>query len=126
MGKGSKQVKNYVKSKQEDAKLKKAQVEFDRKRTKQINAVRIVNINRDILFKQNQVDTGEIVETRSIHRLPDGTATIVDGYIDHLKPKHILQNEIDEAKNKVEFYEEQIKQIEQIEEEENARETTTN
>jgi len=123
MGKGAKQVRKFTQAEQKKREMEEEQKRFDRSQSKKRLTAQIKNMGRDIIFKKGQLDTG-IVETRTVHLTPDGSATIVDGYIDNMKPKHIIENEITEYGAKIEIFQEQIDEIKKIEEEENARETT--
>ena len=123
MGKGAKQVKKFTQAEIKRKEQEEAQKKFDRSQSKKRLTAQVKNMGRDVIFKQEQLTNG-IVETRTVHLLPDGTATIVDGYVDKLKPKHIIENEITEYEAKIEMFKEQLDEIKKIEDEENARETT--
>ena len=94
----------------EQLKKERVQRQYDRKVSLSRLAVRIGSIARDITYKMKQIETGIITETRSIHKLPDGTAAIVDGYVDELKPKFIIENEVDYLKNEMDLIKEQIEE----------------
>lgn len=102
---------------------KQEQIEYERKIRKERLEVEIGCIQRDMAYKQNQVDTGLITETRAINQIPGNPAIILDGYSDGLKPKHILENEIEQHKLRIKEKEEQIANIKKLEEE-NATEPT--
>ena len=117
MGKGAKQIKRYEQAKKVDA----IQLEYDRWKSRLDLGMRIKNIQREIDFKKEQLKTG-VKETRTIHTLPDGSAAIVDGFVEGVKPKHVLENEIDAFTVKQQIFEEQLRQMKIKEEEEkNAR-----
>ena len=103
-------------------KMDDMQMEFTRNKTKREFNVQINNIQRDIDFKKNQLENG-ITETRIIKISDTGEATMMDGFKDGMKPKHIILNEIDHAKARKAMIEDQIAAL-KIAEEEDARETT--
>ena len=109
MGKGAKQLKRQLPAKSAE------QIAYERNETKKDARIKMKNLQRVVDYKVVQVDSGEITETRTIHTIPDGTAVQIDGFVNNKKPKHILENEIDELKFKIEFFEEQIKNIEELE-----------
>ena len=78
----------------EASKKSDEQIAYERGIKKQRNNVMITGINREIEYKKNELANG-ITETRTIHRIPDGTAVNVDGYTDNKKPKFMILNEID-------------------------------
>jgi len=121
MGKGAKNIKKYL----QEQKKTEEQKKYDRKITKIRLGVQEKQLERDIIFKLAQIESGEITETRTIHKLADGTMSIVDGFINNLKPKHILENEVDELKARVEMFKEQLIEIKKAEEEENVERTTS-
>lgn len=87
------------------------QLNFERKvRIKELNR-RLDSLTRHFNFKTEQVISGQIIETRSIHQIPDGSAVKVDGYIGGLKPKFLLEDEIEEIKFHMELLKEQIEMI---------------
>lgn len=91
------------------------QLAFDRKQTKLRKQSQLRSIERTIKFKQDQIDSKNIVETQSIHYIPDGTAVRVDGYKDNLKPEFVLINEIDNLNTQAEGIKDQLKNIEELE-----------
>jgi len=93
------------------------QMKVQRHITKMRTIARKNCIQRDIDFKKEQLDSGKIVETRVLHRMPDGTISIVDGYEGGLKPKHILLNEIDQQSVEVTLMNEQLEEITKLENE---------
>ena len=114
MGKGSKAVRSAVNQQsREDVNQMKVQRHITKMRT----IARKNCIQRDIDFKKEQLDSGKIVETRVLHRMPDGTISIVDGYEGGLKPKHILLNEIDQQSVEVTLMNEQLEEITKLENE---------
>jgi len=102
--------------------MESLQMEFTRKKTKREFDVQVTSLQRDIDFKSGQLKEG-ITETRIIKISDTGEATMMDGYVDGLKPKHIILNEIDQAKARKAMIEDQIAAL-KIAEEEDARETT--
>lgn len=98
-------------------KLRKEQIEFERMKAEKFAEMQISNLGRDIGFKQDQIDTGEIIETRVIKFANTGEPTIIDGYLSNVKPKYLLENEIDELKLKQQMFKEQIESIKKAEEE---------
>lgn len=75
------------------------------------------NVQREIDFKQSQVDSEPeskpkgIVESRVMKYLEKGEPVILDTYSSGLKPVHILLNEIDELKGRKQLF---IKQLEHL------------
>lgn len=98
-------------------------MKFHRMKTKALAGVNINNIQRDVDFKQGQIDSEKIIETRVVKISDSGSPIIIDGYVNGVKPKHILQNEIDSLKAQQEMYRKQIQEIEKAEEEDEAAET---
>jgi len=109
MGKGAKQLKRQLPVKS------KEQIAYDRAVTKKNNRFEIISRKRILEYKQNQVTTGNVTETRNIHEIPDGTIVTVDGFVDGKKPMHIIENEIDKLNYDIEFFEDQNKNIEELE-----------
>lgn len=103
-----------LKAKIQENKESEEQIAYNRKITKERNSVMIQNIQREIDFKKEQLEK-EIIETISIHRIPDGTAIRVDGYLDGKKPKFIIENEIDSLNQRIEEFKDQNKNIEELE-----------
>lgn len=103
--------------------LEKEQMDFNRSKTKMQSQVQISNISRHITYKEEQVKSNTVQETRIVKIADNGEATIMDGYIDQIKPKFLLENEIDELKVRQELFKQQLKAIERAEEED-ARKTT--
>lgn len=107
-------------------KVSAEQKAYDRKVSKIRLNTQLKQWGREIDYKQKQIATEIITETRTIHKLPDGTTTIVDGFTDGLKPKHIIENELDQLKAMIEMNKEQLAEIEKAEEEENAKSEGSN
>ena len=99
------------------AELEKEQMDFNRKKTRLNAETQIENLERYINFKQEQVVTGKIVETRIVKLSSTGEPTIIDGFVDSTKPKFILENEISELKGRQELFKEQLKGLKKAEEE---------
>ena len=86
---------------------------------KQIKAteINIINIQREIDFKAAQVaSTGddtpsEIIETRTIKRTDTGEPVIIDGFKSGLKPRFLLENEIDDLRGRKELFEKQLEHL---------------
>lgn len=110
----NKLAREQIKQKIEENKKSDEQVAYERKITKERNEVMIKNIQREIDFKKTELEK-EIIETISIHRIPDGTAIRVDGYADGKKPKFIIENEIDSLNQRIQEFEEQNKNIKELE-----------
>lgn len=123
MGKGAKKVNRQKRETEKERENRLRQQKFERKETKRRLSVQLENMKREIEFKKGQLESGKIVETRSVHRMPDGAATIVDGYTGGLKPKHILINEYTELESQCELWAERISEINKAEEDD-AREIT--
>jgi len=102
--------------------LKAEQTARERKESIEKGGINIKIIQREIAFKIKQLETG-ITETRSIHKIPDGSVVTVDGYVDNLKPEFIIKNELDLLNYNIETYKRQIADIKKAEEED-ARETS--
>jgi len=100
--------------------LSKGAIEFERQNSINRLMVNIENIREEIKFKQHQIDTKEIVETRVIKREANGTPTLIDGYLEDKKPEFILKNEIRQNKNQVDVYKGQISLIEKARKEDEA------
>jgi len=103
-----------IKDRIQEQKISEEQRAYDRKIKKERNKIMTTNINREIEYKLLQLDNG-ITETRTINRIPDGTAVVVDGYVDNLKPKFMIQNEIDTLGQRVKEFNEEVKAIEELE-----------
>lgn len=110
----NKKAREEIRKKIEQNQKSEEQIAYERKITKERNSIMIKNIQREIEFKQEQLISG-IKETRTINRIPDGTAVTVDGYIDNKKPKFMIENEIDALNQRKKEFEQQIKDIEEIE-----------
>jgi hypothetical protein len=104
--------------------LEDINMEFNRSAKKHDFENQITGMQREIEFKQNQVDTGNIVETRAVRIGNDGMPTIVDGFVDGVKPKHLLLNDIDNLKTRQKLIEKQLKALKEAEEED-ARKTAS-
>jgi len=89
---------------------------FQRETTKERLKVNIENLKDEIAFKKEQVDNGEVKETRTISYGPDGKPTIIDGYVDGVKPAFILKNEIRQHNAQIKSYESQLNLIKKDEE----------
>ncbi len=63
---------------------------------------------REIEYKQNQLK-GIITETRVVNKVPGQPSTVLEGYVDGLKPAYIIENEIEKNKQLIK---EQKRQIE--------------
>ena len=98
-------------------KIQEVDMVFHRKKTRLHNETQIKNIQREIEFKATQVKSGDIQETRFVKIADSGQPTIIDGYKDNLKPKHILENEIDDLKARQDLFKEQLRALNQAEEE---------
>jgi len=120
MGKGAKKVRKFENQLPEKS---PEQIAYERELNKRNAKVNIKALNRIKEFKQAQIDTGKVVETQSVHTIPDGTAVKVDGYINGLKPTFLLQNEIDYIENDIQTFNNRIKDIEKAEEKD-GRKTT--
>jgi len=110
----NKKAQEKLKQRIEESKKSAEQIAYDRRVTKERNKVMVDCIKRELDYKQNELANG-ITETRTIHRIPDGTAVSVDGYIDNKKPKFMIENEIDTLNQRIKEFEEQIKNIEELE-----------
>jgi len=114
MGKGAKAVRAAING---QSRIDVEEMNRQRYITKMRTKARLNCIQRDIDFKKAQLECGKITETRVVHRMPDGSMSIVDGYVDGLKPKHILENEIDQQSVEIILMNEQLEEIEKIENE---------
>ena len=80
----------------------------DEKRiTKEREKVELRCLEREIGFKAKQLEKG-IIETRFVNQLPGQPALIIEGFEGQLKPKFLIENDIDrlnqrlkEAKNRI-------------------------
>lgn len=97
--------------------LEKEQMAFNRSKTKMQSQAQISNIDRHIKYKEEQVRNNAVTETRIVKIADNGEATIIDGYMDNMKPTFLLENEIDELKVRQELFKQQLKAIERAEEE---------
>ncbi len=88
--------------------LFKINLEALRVTTEERCATQIHFLKREIEYKQNQLK-GEITETRAVNQVPGQTSTVLEGYVDGLKPKYILENEIEKNNQLIK---EQKRQIE--------------
>ena len=86
----------------------------------------IRNFDREIKFKQAQIDAQpyvsptEIIETRIIKHTDKGEPVIIDGYTNGLKPRYILENEVDQITSLKELHEKQITEMKKSLEEKDA------
>lgn len=83
------------------------QIKYDKWENLNRKNIMVKNIQREIDFKEGELRNG-IIETISIHRIPDGTAVRVDGYEDGKKPKFVIQNELDTLNLRKAEFEKQI------------------
>ena len=74
-------------------------------------------MERENTFKKNQVDSGKIVETRMVNKVPGQPSIVIEGYKDGLKPKYIIQNEIDRNNQLIKERKRQLENIRKSEEE---------
>ena len=102
--------------------LEDIQLEFNRKAKKRDFENQLSGMQREIEFKQEQLKSG-IMETRVIKLGNDGMPTIVDGYVDGLKPKHLILNDIDNLKTRQDLITNQLDALSKAEEED-ARSTS--
>lgn len=77
----------------------------------------IIFFEREIKFKQDQIDSKNIVETRMVNIIPGQPAIIVDGYKDGCKPEFMIQNEIDQKNQQIKERKKHLEDIKKIEEE---------
>jgi len=91
----------------------KEQIKYERKlRTEDLNTD-ITCMQRDIDYKRDQIKNG-IEETRVINRIPGQPAIIIEGYKNHLKPPHLLENEIDQLNKQIKRNNEQINTMKEL------------
>lgn len=94
--------------------------DFERlERTKRLNSM-MEGTKREIEFKTNQIEKGEIVETKVITIKSNGERNVLEGYKDSLKPKYLLQNEVGTLNANLELYKRQLELIKKAEEEDAA------
>ena len=74
-------------------------------------------LNREIDFKKEQIQSGNIVETRMINQLPGQPAIIIEGYKEGTKPSYILENEIESRMQRIKEIKRQMDNITEMEEE---------
>lgn len=80
----------------------------------------IICLNRDVVFKTEEINTGNILETLAVNQIPGQPACILEGFKDGLKPKHIIQNEIELRELEIKLKQEEIANIKKLEKSENA------
>lgn len=117
MSKGSKAVNRYV---NQQPKKSNEQIAYEARESRIVSELAIKFMKRELAYKENQIKTGIIEETRATNRIPGQPAIILDGFIDGKKPMFIIENEKDQCENHIRIEEEKLKNIE----DQNARRTT--
>ena len=110
MGKGQKELAR-LKALQKSAE----QIEFERKIRLQRIKVEKICFERELAFKQHELDSEEIIETI----VPDN-GQLVSGFKDNVKPPFLILNDIDKIKQALSEKDEIINELEA----KNVRETT--
>lgn len=97
--------------------ISKEQLVYQRKIQKERLEIELTCIRREIKFKDEEVSSGNIIETRAVNQIPGQPAITLDGYQDGLKPKHLLENEMDQLNLIIKQKQEMIDDIKKLEEE---------
>jgi len=84
------------------------EVKYQRERGIKHSNWEIRSRERNIKFKQDQLANGQILETLSLRNEKTG---LNQGFIDTLKPKWFLKNEIELLQMEIEDFQNRIKQI---------------
>ena len=89
------------------------QIKKDKQFKVDLNNHRISCIVREKEYKQSQLANG-ITETRVIEQSPGQPAVAVDGYVDGLKPRYVVENEIAALKFNQKKAEQELRDIEEM------------
>lgn len=100
----------------EQAKISKEQLKAEREDKKDLETHRIECMQREMLYKQNQIERG-ITETRVLETAPGQPTVAVDAYKDGVKPKYVIENEIAALTLNIKRSQKQLEEIEKLENE---------
>ena len=120
MGKASKQVSRFQR---ENPQMSPVQMQYEREQTRKRLEVNLKCYEREAAFKQGEITSGNIIETRAVNQVPGQPAIILDGFKDGLKPAFAIQNELDQIKLHIDSIKEQLENITKAEE--NAKTTNS-
>ena len=105
--------------------IEKDSIDFERAKKRNMLTTNIANLENENKFKQEQIDTDNLVETRIIKRSETGEPIIMDEFVGGLKPKYILENEIRQNKAQLDLYEKQLDLLKKAEENDKNDDTNT-
>jgi len=113
--KAREELKKRTQEAEAEAKPNPEQVIKDREFKKELNEHRIRCMDRELDYKKAELLKG-VTETRVIEQAPGQPAVAVDGFVDGLKPRYAIENEVDALEfNKARIVQE-LEDIRQMEE----------
>jgi hypothetical protein len=91
---------------------------MQRETQKKYYEIEIENVKEQIRDKQDQVDTNKVREVKYTVKSQNGEVSIIEGYIDQLKPPFLLKTEINHLNNQIDMFKKQIEGLKKAQKDE--------